>query len=89
MIIKIIGVENKMGNFQGRDYDNLYLSVLYPFADELINQGKAFGNKVDTLKVKSSILPMEKAHEFYSKNTTLEVYFDQYKNPVLFNPIKS
>lgn len=88
MIVTIIGAERKTGNFQGRDYDNVMIRVVYPSSGEKVEQGMEFGNRVAEYKVKSSILPIEKAYEYYKDSTSLVIYFDQYQNPVLFNPVK-
>ena len=89
MICKIIGAVRKSGTFEGREYDNVNIRVMIPSAGEAVEKGLEFGYRVAEFKVKSSILPIDRAFEYYQKGVDLEIYFDQYKSPVLFNPVKS
>lgn len=88
MTCKIIGAKREMGNYQGRDYDNIKLRVTQTAVGRTVEDGLEFGDRVYELKAKSTILSLEKAYEYYTSGVLVEIYFDQFKNPVLFNPVK-
>lgn len=84
----IIGAKRDMGTYQGRDYDNVKLRVVYPAEGEAVQKGLEFGQRVAEYKVKTTIFPLEKAFEVSEKNQPIEFFFDQYQNVALVNILK-
>ena len=88
MVVTIIGAQRKIGEYQGREYDNVTIRVAWDADGKTVDDGLEFGQRMAEYKCKSSILPLEKAFEYYEKGTLIEIYFDRYGNPCLFVPVK-
>lgn len=88
MIFTIIGAQRKQGNYDGKEYDNVTLRVIYQPTGDPVTKGMEFGDRVAEYKVKSQILSLEKAYDYYKNKTPLEIYFDQYGNAIMFIPVK-
>ena len=60
MSMKIVGVTNSSGNYQGNDYDNIILHCTEPFNNE-----KSTGLRTESFKIKHSIMA-----EIFGKSLT-------------------
>lgn len=79
-MFKLIGKEHKVGNYQGKDYDNTVLHCM----TELPNNAENDGFKVETKKVKATVKPYQAfiVGDFY------ETYYDNYGNVAVVNKIE-
>lgn len=90
---KILGYEIVKGNYQGIDYENVYLTLEKTFSKEKIDSKMVVGTCASVIKVKASVvrafeleLGMKGKNGLIGKN--IRILFDSYNKPAMIQLIE-